>query len=98
MQDEMTKQMAAALGIAALSLEKQQEVIVKFGEIALKAATLSIIGKLTEEKRSEFMTLADQGDEAAVKAFLDRELPDHETLASQAVGEEIRRFKEAGGA
>jgi len=94
MQDEMTKKMATDLGIAELSPEKQQELIVKFGEIALKAATVSIMTKLSAEKRDEFMKLAEAGNADAVKTFLDREVPEHETLASQAVAEEIRRFKE----
>ncbi|MCX6787076.1 MAG: DUF5663 domain-containing protein [Candidatus Kaiserbacteria bacterium] len=94
MQDELTTAIAADLGISALSPDQQKELIAKFGEVALKAATLSVVGKLSEEKRSEFATLSEAGDVMALKTFLDREVPDHEEIAKAAVSEEIKRFKE----
>ena len=94
MQDELTALIASDLGIKDLPADKQQELISQFGEIALKAATLTVLGTLTEEKREEFMKLSEQGDADALKAFLDREVPNHEALAKQAVAEEIKRFKE----
>ena len=94
MQDEMTAAIAADLGISALPLDQQKELIAQFGEVALKAATFSVIDKLSEEKRSEFATLSETGDVVALKTFLDREVPNHEELAKAAVAEEIKRFKE----
>jgi len=94
MQDELTALIASDLGIKDLPADKQQELIGQFGEIALKAATLTVLGTLTEEKREEFMKLSEQGDADALKAFLDREVPNHEALAKQAVAEEVKRFKE----
>ncbi|MFA5942074.1 MAG: DUF5663 domain-containing protein [Candidatus Paceibacterota bacterium] len=93
MQDELMAAIAADLGIAALPIEEQKTLISQFGEVALKAATLSVIGKLTDEKRTEFATLAEAGDAMAIKQFLDREVPDHEEVAKAAVAEEIKRFK-----
>ncbi len=94
MQDELTTAIATDLGISNLPKEEQQALIAQFGEIALKAATLSVVGRLTEEKRTEFATLAEAGDAAALSTFLTREVPDHEDLAKAAVAEEVRRFKE----
>lgn len=94
MQDEITKLIAADLGIKDLPIADQQSLIAQFGEIALKAATLSVVGKLAEDKRDEFMKLAEKGDAAAIKVFLDREVPDHENIAKAAVAEEVRRFKD----
>lgn len=94
MQDEMTAAIAADLGIKDLPLAEQQQLISQFGEVALKAATLSVVGKLAEEKRTEFAKLAEAGDVLAIKTFLDREVPDHEEVAKIAVAEEIKRFKE----
>lgn len=94
MQDEITAAIATDLGIKDLPLEQQQQLISQFGEVALKAATLSVIGKLAEEKREEFAKLAEAGDVLAIKTFLDREVPDHEEVAKAAVAEEIKRFKE----
>jgi hypothetical protein len=94
MQDELIAAIAADLGIKDLPLAEQQQLISQFGEVALKAATLSVIGKLAEEKRAEFAKLAEAGDAVGVKTFLDREVPDHEEVAKAAVAEEIKRFKE----
>ncbi|MFA6279035.1 MAG: DUF5663 domain-containing protein [Candidatus Paceibacterota bacterium] len=94
MQDELTAAIATDLGIKDLPLAEQQQLISQFGEVALKAATLSVIGKLVEDKREEFAKLAEAGDVLAIKTFLDREVPDHEEIAKNAVAEEIKRFKE----
>lgn len=94
MQDEMTKLIAADLGIADLPVEEQQQLIAQFGEVALKAATIAVIEKLPEAKRSEFAALAEAGDPEALRVFLDAEVPEHEGLAKAAVAEEISRFKE----
>lgn len=93
MQDELTALIAADLGIKDLPLDEQRVLIGQFGEIALKAATLSMIEKLTEGKRDEFAKLAEAGDAAALKTFLDREIPEHESIAKAAVAEEVKRFK-----
>lgn len=50
MQDELTKAIAKDLGIESLPLADQQALIAQFGEIALKAATMAVIEKLTEER------------------------------------------------
>ncbi|MDP2665528.1 MAG: hypothetical protein Q8P23_02710 [bacterium] len=93
MQDELTKAIAGDLGIADLPIPQQHELIAQFGEVALKAATLSVVEKLAEGKRDEFAKLAEAGDPAALKAFLDREVPGHEELAKAAVAEEVQKFK-----
>ncbi len=94
MQDELTALIAADLGISTLSLEEQKGLIAQFGEVALKAATIAIVGKLAEGKREEFVKLAEAGDANALKTFLDHEVPDHEDVAKAAVAEEVKRFKE----
>jgi hypothetical protein len=94
MQDQMTAAIANDLGISSLSAEQQQELIAQFGEVALKAATLAVVGKLSEDKRAEFVTLAEAGNVEALKEFLDREVPGHESLAKAAVAEEVQRFRD----
>ena len=94
MQDELTALISADLGIKDLPAEEQKALIAQFGEIALKAATLAMLAKLVDGKRGEFAKLAEAGDPAALKAFLDREVPGHEALAKAAVAEEVKRFKE----
>ncbi|MBI4088553.1 hypothetical protein HY415_00445 [Candidatus Kaiserbacteria bacterium] len=94
MQDQLTALISDDLGIKDLPLTEQQSLIAQFGEVALKAATLAVVGKLAEAKREEFAKLAEAGDSAALKSFLDREVPDHEAIAKAAVAEEVKRFKE----
>lgn len=93
MHNELTALIAADLGIGNLPVEEQKAVIAQFGEVALKAAALSVAGKLSADKRDEFAKLAEAGDAAALKTFLDREVPEHERIAKVAVAEEVRRFK-----
>ncbi len=94
MQDELTKAIVTDLGLTDLPADQQKSLIAQFGEIALKAATLAVVGKLAEDNREEFAILAETGDPAALKAFLDREVPGHEELAKAAVAEEVKKFKE----
>jgi succinate dehydrogenase flavin-adding protein (antitoxin of CptAB toxin-antitoxin module) len=93
MQDELTKVIAADLGISELPVNEQQELIAQFGEVALKASTLAVVSKLNDDKKDEFAKLAEAGDPVALKTFLDREVPDHEELAKTAVVDEVKRFK-----
>ncbi|MFA5998051.1 MAG: hypothetical protein WC814_01535 [Candidatus Paceibacterota bacterium] len=93
MQDELTALIAADLGIKDLPVEEQKALIAQFGEVALKAATLAVVEKLAASSRDEFAKLAEAGDAAALKTFLDREVPGHEEAAKAAVAEEVKRFK-----
>ena len=95
MQDELTKAIAGDLGISDLSIDQQQELIAQFGEVALKAATLVVVSKLADNKKEEFMKLADAGDPVALKTFLDREVPGHEDMAKAEVAEEVKKFKDS---
>jgi hypothetical protein len=94
MQDELTAAIANDLGIGALPAENQKEIVGQFGEVALKAATLAVVGQLAPERRDEFAKLAEGGDPKALSDFLNREVPDHEAIAKDAVAEEINRFKD----
>lgn len=94
MQDELTTAIAKDLGISELPAAEQQTLISQFGEIALKAATLAIVGKLAEDKRADFISLAEAGDPMALKEFLDREVPEHDRLAKEAVAAEVARWRE----
>ena len=94
MPDELTTLIATDLGITELSVEEQKTLIAQFGEVALKAATLSVLKKLADDKREAFATLAEAGDATALKEFLDREVPGHEDIVKAAVAEEVQRFKD----
>lgn len=93
METELSAQIAKDLGIANLPVEEQKALIAQFGEVALKAATLAVVAKMTDVARDAFVKLAQGGDAAAVQTFLDKEVPGHEALAKAAVAEEVKRFK-----
>lgn len=97
MQDDTqdVQKVAAELGISALPLEEQEELIAQFGEVALKAATLAVMEKLPEAKRDEFAALAEAGGGKPLQDFLNREVPEHESLAKTVVAEEVESFKAA---
>ena len=94
MPDELTARIATDLGITDLPVEEQKTVIAQFGEVALKAATFSVVGKLAENKRDEFAKLIETGDASVLKTFLDQEVPGHEEMVKVAVAEEVKRFKD----
>ena len=94
MQDEITARIAADLGISSLPIEDQKSLITQFGEVALKSATIAVAEKLAEAKRDDFIRLAEAGDAAALKSFLDAEVPEHEELVKAAIADEIKRFKD----
>ena len=95
MPEDVRTTLMGALGIEGLPVEEQERLMADFAEVALKAATVAILEKLPEDKREEFARLAETGDAAALGAFLDREVPGHETLAGQAVAREAKQFKES---
>ncbi|MEJ0053135.1 MAG: DUF5663 domain-containing protein [bacterium] len=94
MQDEIQRAVAEELGIEGLSSAEQQELIAQMTGIMLKAATLALLEKLREDKRDEFVIIAESKDEEALRTFLEKELPGSEEIVRAAVSEEIRRFKE----
>ncbi|PIR82968.1 hypothetical protein COU19_03085 [Candidatus Kaiserbacteria bacterium CG10_big_fil_rev_8_21_14_0_10_56_12] len=96
MQDELSKQIATDLGISDLPVEKQQELIAEFGQQALQAATASVLEKLSEPLREEFLKLSEAGDAEGLKKLLDKEVPDHDEIAKKTVAEEVERFKSFG--
>jgi Protein of unknown function (DUF5663) len=93
MDEQITARIAEDLGLTALPVEDQKKLIGQFGEVALKAATIAVVSKLSEDKRAEFAKLAEAGEPEALGAFLDREVPEHETIAKDAVAEEVAKFK-----
>ena len=92
-ENEIRQKVAEDLGIADLSEAEQKDLISQFGEVALKAATLAVVGTMSEEQRAEFATLAQAGDSGAVQKFLDETVPGHEAIASAAVVEEVKNFR-----
>ncbi len=94
MPDELTTAIAADLGITAMPAEEQRTIIAQFGEVALKAATIAVMKNLVEGKHEAFIALAEKGDAAALKEFLDREVPGHEDVVKTAVAEEVKRFRD----
>ncbi len=92
-ETQMTARIAEDLGLTALPVEEQKKLIAQFGEVALKAATIAVASKLSDSAKAEFARLAEAGDSAGVQALLDKEVPEHETIAKDAVEAEVAKFK-----
>ncbi len=93
LHDKVLEDAVAELGITHLPLEEQREILGSFGALALQAATVAVLDAIPAEKRDTFMSLS-EGDTGALTDFLSAEVPDYEKIASAAVAEEVRRFKE----
>ena len=95
MPEDVRKTLMEAVGIEGLPAEEQEQITAGFAEVALKAATVAVLEKLSEDKHEEFARLAEAGDPSALEAFLNKEVPGHEVAAGQAVAAEAARFKES---
>lgn len=95
MGDDAELALAKKLGVADLPTEERERILAAFGAVALKAATAAVLEKLPAASRAKFASLAEKGDSAAMKTFLDREVPDHEKLAGAAIALEAKRLKES---
>lgn len=94
MNNDIQAKVAADLGITNLPDAEQKQVISDFGAVALQASTIAVLEAMSEDKRAEFTELLKAGDTDAISNFLSTNLPDHESIARQAVAAEIQRFKD----
>jgi len=94
MQDEIQKAVAEQLGIDGLGSDEQKEIIAQMTGVMLKAASIALLENLPEGKRDEFIAITDKQDEAGLKAFLAKELPDSENIVRAAIEGEVKRFNE----
>lgn len=95
MNDELIAAISKDLGIEDLPEQERQQLIGQFGQVAMKAASIAVLEKMSPEKRDEFMTVAQTGNPDAIKALLDKEVPGHEELARAAVQKEVEAFRAA---
>ena len=96
MDDNQQKNsLIAELGIGSCSTEDQDKILNQFGEVAFKAATIAVMENLSETKQEEFAKLAEAGETDKLKIFLDKEVPQHEKIAGDAIATEIANFRVA---
>lgn len=88
------------LGIGDLPEEAQNEIVDKLGEVILKSLTIAIFEKLSNEKREEFDRIGEKGDPALIQEFLDKNIPDMQTLMEEEIKRTLRDLAEIekGGA
>ncbi|MBX4192338.1 hypothetical protein KW798_02515, partial [Candidatus Parcubacteria bacterium] len=59
-----------------------------------QAVLVSTYEAVPENLRTEFMRLTDMGHPHEIKAFLDKYVPNSETISARAIEREVKEFKE----
>ena len=81
------------LGIGQLPKNVQDEIVSKLGESALKNAMLEIISKLSEENLKEFETISKSEDIVKIRDFLQKNIPNFDTIVNEETKKIIADFK-----
>ena len=93
---QIQQQIAAALGIASLSDDKQKEIIEKATETLLKKLFLMTVEKLSDEDKKTYMELVEKEDDPKnIEKFLVEKIPDYEKMIEAATQEFITGMKAA---
>ncbi|HLC94720.1 MAG TPA: hypothetical protein VJH96_04095 [Patescibacteria group bacterium] len=91
MYDYLNKNIVKTLGLHTLPREKQEEMLVKIGDIIFQNILLRVMGELDEAGSAELdRMLTEKKTDEEVFNFLSRHIPQLDEL----VKEEIVRFKE----
>lgn len=77
-----------ALGIAELSAEEQESLLLDLNSLIFRGSMVRLIERMDDASRDEFAKLMDAGaDEEAVEAFLAERVPDADTAVLETVKE-----------
>lgn len=77
-----------ALGLDALEMEEQEEILLSLGDLIFKDTLVRLIEKMDDETRDTFSALIEHGaTEDEVSAFLQANVPTADAIVKEAVGE-----------
>ena len=91
---ELKQQLIKDLDIESLSEELQDEIIDGLGQIGMKRVTLEILKKIPEDKRDEFESISESGDQTKAKAFIEQYIPNLDEFTTQVTTKEVNEYKE----
>jgi hypothetical protein len=87
-QDKVKKEIMKELGLESLSQEKQDDILVKMGEIILKKIFIETVDRLSAEDRKEFENMLEKGKSTdEVEVFLNNKIDDYDEMVEKIVGE-----------
>lgn len=84
------------LGLAELSQEKQEELLVKIGEVVMKRIYLETMERLEKEDQEKLIDLMEKNPEG-VEVFLSEKIPDYEEFVKKTVDNFKTELKEDMG-
>jgi hypothetical protein len=84
------------LGLAELPQEKQDELLVKIGEVVMKRIYLDTMERLEKEDQEKLVELMDKNPEG-VENFLKEKIPDYEEFVKKSVEDFKKELKEDMG-
>lgn len=93
--DTLRTTIASALKLDDLSKEDQEEVVGGLADVVMRRTLLDLTLALPEEKQEAFLTLVNEGNQEELKVFVEKNIPDAQTIIKNAVNGEINSFLEA---
>src|SRR4030042_5886669 len=88
--------MIEELGLAELPKEKQEELLVKIGEVVMKRIYLDTMERLEKEDQEKLIDLMEKNPEG-VEDFLKEKIPDYEEFVKKIVEDFKKELKEDMG-
>ena len=85
---KVKKEIMKELGLESFSQEKQDDILVKMGEIILKKIFIETVDRLSAEDRKEFENMLEKGKSTdEVEVFLNNKIDDYDEMVEKIVGE-----------
>lgn len=84
------------LGLGSLPQQKQEELLVKIGEVVMKRIYLETMENLEKEDQEKLVDLMDNSPDG-IEAFLKEKFPDYDDFVKKVVEEFKKEMKEDMG-
>lgn len=87
-QDKIKEEIMRELGLDKLSSKKQDDILVKMGEIILKKIFIETVNRLNEPDRKSFKEMLDKGSSAEdIEMFLTARISDYDKMVDKIINE-----------
>ena len=90
----LKQQLVKDLDIESLPEVLQDEIIEGLGQNVMKRVTLEILKKIPEDKRDEFESISEKGDQEQARAFIGQYIPNLDEFTAQVTTKEVNEYKE----
>ncbi|XKT74653.1 MAG: DUF5663 domain-containing protein [Patescibacteria group bacterium UBA2163] len=93
--DTIKQRLVSELNIRDYSQDTQEKIVAGMIEIITQRTLTDLAAALPEHMREELFALAEAGDQEKLLAFTTQHIPNFETIARDAVSDEIQTFHQA---